>query len=279
MKYIFVLLDCFSKFCRIYPLTAATTLQCLTKVARYQQEVNGFETLLTDHGTQFTSKEWYARLKEMSIRPTHSSIRHPASNPVERVNREIGRILRTYCNQKHSSWTRYLPAMNELFNSVVHESTGTTPYLLHFGVENSDVWARLTKEDRLPEHEELMKYARGRMLYLAEKRKRRKVFYPGFRIGQLVLLRSAPTSDFFSKETKKLFLLFQGPYMVNRVIGRNAYQLWCERELKVKGVYNACNLKPYRVGVASVGGNLESTKYEEDKVEDEEKLEKETGRA
>lgn len=48
-----------------------------------------------DNGTQFTSKRWIEKLNEMGIQTKYTSKYHPQSNPVERYNREIGRILRT----------------------------------------------------------------------------------------------------------------------------------------------------------------------------------------
>lgn len=37
---------------------------------------------------------------------------------------------------------------------------------------------------------------------------------PDFPVGELVLLQEKPTSSFFSKETKKLLLIFSGPYSI-----------------------------------------------------------------
>ena len=60
----------------------------------------------------------------MVLGPPFTSIRHPASNPVERVMKEIGRLLRTYCHKSHPGWYKYLPEVNVFLNLVEHESTG-----------------------------------------------------------------------------------------------------------------------------------------------------------
>ena len=50
-----------------------------------------------DHGTQFTSTVWQEGVKRRGIQPILSSIRHPQSNPSERIMRELSRLFRTYC--------------------------------------------------------------------------------------------------------------------------------------------------------------------------------------
>lgn len=250
LRYILVFLDCFSKFCRLYPLTAATSANCLRKVVLYVKEVGTPHSILSDHGTQFVSHQWYNGLRELGVLPTHSSIRHPASNPVERSNREIGRILRTYCHEKQTTWPAYVPFMNILFNNMIQESTGLSPVCLHFGRSADYDWtSRLCpiQEELLPTHQTLIETAKKRMVMLAEKRKKTRKGHPGFKVGELVLLREKPTSNFFSKETKKLFLIFSGPYKIQRVIKENAYELWCDKKNSTRGVFNAESLRPFKV--------------------------------
>ena len=54
--------------------------------------------IITDHGTQFKGKNWRDELLKLNIKTYKTSVYHPSSNPAERVLREVGRILRTYCN-------------------------------------------------------------------------------------------------------------------------------------------------------------------------------------
>lgn len=250
LKYLLVFLDCFSKFCRIYPLKTATSASCLRRVSQYVKEMGTPKSILTDHGTQFVSHQWYEGLKKLNIIPTHTSIRHPASNPVERSNREIGRILRTYCHNKQTTWPAYVPFMNVLFNNLIQESTGITPVSLHFGRPANYNWIRRlgkVQEEQLPGHHVLIETARKRMFTLAKRRGKNRKSHPAFRVGELVLLKERPTSNFFSKETKKLFLVFSGPYSIQRVIKNNAYELWCNKRNSIRGVFNADSLKPFKV--------------------------------
>lgn len=249
LRYLLVFLDCFSKFCRLYPLSSATSASCLKKVTKYVNEMGTPRAILTDHGTQFISQKWYEGLKDLKIIPTHSSIRHPASNPVERSNREIGRILRTYCHQKHTTWPAYVSFMNVLFNNLIQESTGQTPVSLHFGRAADYDWTRRlckVEEEQLPEHQLLIESAKKKMVASAQRRGKHKKNPHVFHVGDLVLLKERPASNFFSKETKKLFLVFSGPYTITKVVKENAFELLDEQKQQTRGVFNAENLRPFK---------------------------------
>lgn len=49
------------------------------------------------------------------------------SNPAEYVMKELGRMFRTYCHQKHSSWPQYVPYIEWKLDNVQHESTHQLP--------------------------------------------------------------------------------------------------------------------------------------------------------
>lgn len=51
-------------------------------------------------------------------------------NPAVRVMRELGRLLRSFCADQHSSWVRYVKKIEYLMNVTTHESTGQSPWLI-----------------------------------------------------------------------------------------------------------------------------------------------------
>ena len=85
------------------------------------------EKILCDQGTQFTSHRWVNKLKSEDIKCVFTSIRHPQANPVERVNRELGRFFRTLTGHQHQSWVQSVPIIQDCIDEVHHESTGYTP--------------------------------------------------------------------------------------------------------------------------------------------------------
>lgn len=96
VQYVFVVLDNLSRFVRLYPLKKATALAALNCIFNdYIPSHDRPVQIVSDHGSQFSSKLWQSRLKESGVIPTHTSVYHPKSNPSERVMRELGRFFRT----------------------------------------------------------------------------------------------------------------------------------------------------------------------------------------
>jgi hypothetical protein len=99
VKYLLGCLEFFSKHVKLYPLKTATTRSCLNKLRNhYLQEVTKPKVILSDHGSQFTSPAWQKALAELGIQCRYSPIRHPESNPTERVMREMGKYFKIYCH-------------------------------------------------------------------------------------------------------------------------------------------------------------------------------------
>lgn len=73
-------------------------------------------------------------MDELSIIIKHSTKYHPQSNPVNRYNREIGRILQTYCHNQHSKWPNYLTLVDDWMTKVRSEVTEMTPWEIIKGV-------------------------------------------------------------------------------------------------------------------------------------------------
>lgn len=102
-KYILAVLDVFTKFVVLYAIRRADTRTTINKIFNNYIPLYGKpKKVQSDHGTQFTSKGWVNRLESEGIRAVFSSIRHPQSNAVERINKEIGRYFRTLTSDKHT---------------------------------------------------------------------------------------------------------------------------------------------------------------------------------
>jgi transposase InsO family protein len=102
VTYIFVVIDAFSKFVRLYPLRRAQAKISAKKITDDFHRFIPVKVVLSDHGTQFQSPQWQDTLRNWGIQPTLSTIRRLQSNPTERVMKELSRLFRTYCPEFHS---------------------------------------------------------------------------------------------------------------------------------------------------------------------------------
>ena len=61
--------------------------------------------------------------------------------------------------------------------------------------------------------------------------------------GDLVLLRVPHLSNAEQNKIYKFFHIFEGPYIINKQIGENAFELSLPEDMQqIKGVYNRLNL-------------------------------------
>lgn len=82
------------------------------------------ERILSDNGAQCVSKEFLAW---NNIRHITISKYNPQSNPTERIMQELGRLFRTFCSEKHTSWVNWLSDFQTIPNELPHISTGLSP--------------------------------------------------------------------------------------------------------------------------------------------------------
>jgi len=123
IHYILVILDTFSKYIRLYALKKATTKAILNRIEKeYIPTVGKPEAIQSNNSTQLTAKQWKDTMKRYNIKAIYSTKYHPQSNPVERYNGEIGRLLRTYCHDQHRKWPLYLSQIESWMNSQIRSN-------------------------------------------------------------------------------------------------------------------------------------------------------------
>ena len=88
VRYLLVMVDNFTKYVELYALRRATTNATLKRLQQYITSHGKPHSILTDNGTQFTSRKWTQGLEQLSIKPKYTAIRNPCTNIAERWNRE-----------------------------------------------------------------------------------------------------------------------------------------------------------------------------------------------
>ena len=238
VEYIFDILDAFSKLVKLYPMRKATTRGCLKKIFdSYIPEGEKSQRILADNGTQFTATLWKNQLESNGIKTVFSSIRHPESNPTERVMRELGRFFAILCGQTHLlAQTR--PS---------HRESSKYRYTLQYRFRSKTNSFRFidsrrdSKNRKIPYviFENLEKNFRKRT------KQQNNITKIKLQVGDLVLLRVRHLSNAFDRTTKKFFHFYEGPYKIAKVLSNeNSFVLIEINDNTIeKGIYNQKNLR------------------------------------
>ncbi|KMQ88181.1 retrovirus-related pol polyprotein from transposon [Lasius niger] len=271
-KYILVAMDQFSKLTKLYPIKnqkLESIMDCLQ--LGYFSQIGIPIEILTDNGGQFITGRWQEFATDMGFSIRKTSPYNPQSNPVERVMRELGRIIRAYAHDRQTRWDTIIGRTENTINSTTHRSTGYRPIDLHENMEET-----LKIDPRLKPIEELEEDTEEKIIAAKETLRRRaqqrkvqtdkhgeaKEYEP----GQRVWVKLHRRSDANRRLTRKIHLVYDGPYIIQQEVRKNAY-LIRDDQGNVLGTYNSRQIKPNReaklepqaeINMMEVEGNISS---------------------
>jgi len=209
--------------------------------------------IISDRGSQFTSKFWSALCNSLNVNLKFSSPYHHQSNgQTERVNSVVEQYLRCFSNYKGSNWKRYLNFAEFSYNNAVQESTGFSPFFLNYGY-NPRHSPIIPDQSNVPRAEEYTKDFKDLIKKLKENLSEainsQKKFAdkhrskpPEFKIGDKVWIDS---SLVIHKGNKKFKPRKLGPFKILKKISEVSFRLELPKTMKIHPVVHVSCLEPY----------------------------------
>lgn len=131
---IFIVLDHFSKFTFLKPLRKFNASLIIEYLKQDIFDCFGVpETIVSDNGSQFTSKEFISFLNQLGVGHVRTAVYSPQSNAAERVNRSVNEALRSYIRKDQRNWDKYISSINCSLRNSLHQTIGKSPYYVIFG--------------------------------------------------------------------------------------------------------------------------------------------------
>ncbi|XP_037942349.1 uncharacterized protein K02A2.6-like [Teleopsis dalmanni] len=260
-EYILIIVDSFTKFVIVRPVKSTNTKQVIAILNEVTSYVGIPETIISDRGTAFTSKEFERYCNDQQIKHIRNAVRTPRANgQVERFNRTVLSMLQP-STQDDRTWDEQLRSIQCTLNSLISQTTGKSPNELLFGFKLRDILGNKLiqilqdEDDTIPITQEELH--RRRLLAAnntdskrvnAKKRFDDKHRKPTkYEQGDLVLAEREPTS---TGTSRKLECRYKGPFVVTEVLDNDRYVIEdlpgsYRKQRHYKSIYASDLLKPW----------------------------------
>ena len=241
--YIVVLQDSFTKYTELIStvdLKASTISEIIlhTWICRY----GPMKRLLSDNGSEFSNKLLSLICTTLAVKKIRTTPMHPQSNGmVERMMQTIKKLLASQAHVYASDWDLYLPRVQLIYNSSVHQTTKESPFFLWFArtppsfqnlVDDLDVpdpalpLNIIRFKNQLIHH--LVYTTTQLAVHLAQQPPQPLPSVEEvFAVGDLVWLEDKTQST--KAQSKKLVNIWTGPFLILEIFANRNVKLLCQQ--------------------------------------------------
>ena len=231
---IYIYVDRFTKMAHFCPTTSSVTAEQTAQL--YLQHIfkhHGLPgNIVSDRGTQFTSKFTRRLLELCDIKSNKSTAYHPQSDgQTERVNQVLEQYLRIFCDYQQDDWYQFLPLAEFVYNNAQNASTKVSPFYANYGyhprssprlviteeVVNPSAEELATKLQKI--HTQLRSQLESAQATYKEKYDRHVKEHPPFAVGDKVWLMRKNIKT--NRPSQKLDVKRLGPFKILEVIDEN----------------------------------------------------------
>lgn len=135
-KYLFVVIDAFTKFIRLYPTKTTCVKEVIEKLKLQQITFGNPVRIITDRGAAFTSNDFAEYCKAEKILHLTTTTGVPRGNgQVERVHQVVISVLSKLSMADPSQWYKYVGRVQRCINSTYQRTIGRSPFELLTGIK------------------------------------------------------------------------------------------------------------------------------------------------
>ncbi|GKA18996.1 RNA-directed DNA polymerase [Tanacetum coccineum] len=252
---VFVVVDRFSKMAHFIPCKKNSDVAHIARL--FFPEVlrlNGVpKSITSDRDSKFLAHFWLTLWRRLNTSFNFSSTAHPQTDgQIEVVNRTLENMICCLCGEKPKLWDVSLAQAEFAYNSVVHSSTGFSPFEVVYKTSprhvvdlvdlpgKKNIQANRMVEEVQATHEVVranITKANAKYKFTADKHRRKKLFQVGDEVMVFLRKERFPVGTYSKLEPKKY-----GPYKIFLKINDNAYVVDLPNTMSISKTFNVSDI-------------------------------------
>lgn len=232
-KFIFAIIDSFTKFVWLYPTKSTDAAEVIAKLENQKHVFGNPSRIISDRGTAFTSKQFQDYCSAEKIEHFSVTTGLPRANgQIERLNSVITAVISKLSIDNPEKWYKHVNEVQKVINSTFQRSINTTPFELLFGIKMrsqqdlniTDLLNEEIQAEFVNNRDELRKQAKEQILQVQDENRRsynlRRRLPAKYKLHDLVAIKRTQLGPGLKLKPKYL-----GPYKITKVKQNDTYDV------------------------------------------------------